>query len=221
MASAAGRYYYRPLANMWAHRATRLVTVSEAMAIEMRDYFNREVDVVSNVVAPVPFRSAAKRKVKPYFLAVGSVEPRKNLSGLWRAFQRSSLQRDFDLVLVGRQAWGTVPDGIRFTGPVSDEVLTALYQGAQAFFAASFYEGFGLPVGEATALGTPVYCSDIPAFREATSGLAQQYFDPTSIEAMSHAFTTAASASDRPLPHNPFTVERMRSQLAVVLKNAF
>jgi glycosyltransferase involved in cell wall biosynthesis len=114
----------------------------------------------------------------PYFLFVGTLEPRKNLTALveaWRAVRR---HHNIDLVLVGRRradAPQIPPEpGLLLMGEVADEKLPALYSGALAFVYPSLYEGFGLPVLEAMQCGACVIASR--AVREA-AGDAPLYAD--------------------------------------------
>ncbi len=119
----------------------------------------------------------------PYILFVGSLEPRKNLKMLLEAWQLGGFKRA-TLVVVGgsghlfaKLGIDSMPEGVRFLGPVQDEVLPALYSGAAGFVYPSIYEGFGLPPLEAMACGCPVALSDIPAHRE-VCGRTAMYFDP-------------------------------------------
>jgi glycosyltransferase involved in cell wall biosynthesis len=116
-----------------------------------------------------------------YVLAVGSIQPRKNLARLVRAYAdlrrergRSNLPQ---LVLVGRQAWlygetlraveeSGARDSIILTGYVSEGDLPALYTGALCFAYPSFFEGFGLPPLEAMRCGTPVLAGDLTSLPE-------------------------------------------------------
>lgn len=221
-ASFLGKNYYRQMAEI-ATKKGILATVSQSMAAEMREHFpNAAVHVISNVVTideigTVPSRTPEK----PYFLAVGSIEPRKNLARLAQAFQISGLATDFDLVLVGRQAWGDLPQGVKAVGAVSDGELKGFYEKSQALFVPSLYEGFGLPVGEALALGTPVYCSDLEVFRE-VAGSNANYFDPLDVDSIVSSLIKAAllKPSDRLAPHNPFSRETVASQLSEVYLRA-
>jgi glycosyltransferase involved in cell wall biosynthesis len=115
----------------------------------------------------------------PYLLYVGTIEPRKNLMTLIRAYDellRTTTLRP-QLVLCGPRGWLCdevfkliedlkLQDQIRFTGYVDDADLPALYSSAEAFVYPSFYEGFGLPPLEAMACGAPVITSDVSSLPE-------------------------------------------------------
>ncbi len=119
----------------------------------------------------------------PYILFVGSLEPRKNLKTLLKAWRLAGFDRT-TLAVVGasghlfaRLQFDSIPDRVRFLGSVEDEVLPALYSGARGFVYPSLYEGFGMPPLEAMACGCPVIVSDISVQRE-VCGAAATYFDP-------------------------------------------
>ena len=137
--------------------------------------------------------SAAEVSGAPYFVSIGTIEPRKNhllLLNLWRRMVEELGPRATPrLVLVGRRGWeneniidmldrcpqlrGVVDE----RGHVSDREMWPLLQGARALLMPSFAEGFGLPVIEALKLGVPVLCSDIPAHREIAQSAAE-FLDP-------------------------------------------
>jgi len=118
------------------------------------------------VVAPPPER--------PYFLFVGTVEPRKNLESLLEAWRDVCRDYAVDLVIAGRRRADAprIPPapGLRLAGEVPDSGLAALYSGALAFVYPSLYEGFGLPVLEAMQCGAPVIASQ--AVQEAAGDAA-------------------------------------------------
>ncbi|MCA1593941.1 MAG: glycosyltransferase family 4 protein [Acidobacteria bacterium] len=130
-----------------------------------------------------------------FVLAVGTIEPRKNLSTLVRAFAevvRHSPRTDLQLVIAGHKGWlsdalfaelkgSGVESRVVCTGYVSDEDLRALYSSCRLFVYPSIYEGFGLPPLEAMACGAPVVASRIPSLSETTGGAAR-LFDPQNVD---------------------------------------
>lgn len=128
---------------------------------------------------------------KPFVLAVGVLQPRKNLRLLAEAFgmARKEYRLPHSLVLAGKAGWGTEQEALRmaaergggpqaaealvFPGYIEDEDLPALYRAASVFAYPSLYEGFGLPPLEAMASGTPVLVSDRPAMPEVVGDAAE------------------------------------------------
>jgi glycosyltransferase involved in cell wall biosynthesis len=199
--SRGGRLYYRRLAALAAGR-THLVTVSQAVADEIASDLGLaadRVDVIPPGVRPWDPATEPERRERPYLLTVGAVEPRKNLDRLLAAYARSGLAGTVDLLLVGRSAWGSLPEGAVHLGAVDDQRLEQLYAGATAVVALSLYEGFGLPVAEALSAGTPVLCSDIASFREVAGGAAR-LVDPLDVDAVAAALRDAAAGE---LPDPP------------------
>jgi len=137
-----------------------------------------------------------------FILYVGTIEPRKNLTVLLEAF--SNLQSaicNLHLVFVGKKGWLYegffhrlrelgLEDRVIFTGYVPDEDLPAIYSAADLFVFPSLYEGFGLPVLEAMACGTPVVCSNTSSLPE-VAGDAALLVDPTDVRALAGAMERA------------------------------
>lgn len=119
-----------------------------------------------------------------YILYVGTLEPRKNIITIVRAFEKAaSSHKDVKLVLAGGVGWKSeetmkviagspFSDRIVRTGYISDEDKRLLYRGAEFFVFPSLYEGFGMPVTEAMACGTPAVIADTSSLPEASGGLA-------------------------------------------------
>lgn len=129
-----------------------------------------------------------------YFLAVGTLEPRKNLKALLLAFAAIRRETTEQLVIVGGQGWLFeetqellrklgLGNRVIFTGYAPTAELPALYQGAKLFVFPSHYEGFGLPVLEAMMSGTAVICSNTSSLPE-VGGEAVLYFDPADTDAL-------------------------------------
>jgi len=130
---------------------------------------------------------------RPYFVCVGTIEPRKNhllLLHLWRAMaERSGPGAIPKLVLIGRRGWENeqvidllercpaLKDCVEEHAGLPDARVQALIAGARGLLLPSFAEGYGMPVSEALALGVPILCSDLPALREA-GGEVPLFLDP-------------------------------------------
>ncbi|HEY1757179.1 MAG TPA: glycosyltransferase family 1 protein [Bryobacteraceae bacterium] len=137
---------------------------------------------------------------RKYVLSVSSVEPRKNVARILQAWQRAlpHLPHDLWLVMAGKQGkasvfgsgeFGPLPERVRFTGYVPDNVLPGLYAGAQAFLFPSLAEGFGFPPLEAMACGVPVLTSDTSSLIEVCGGAAS-LVDPLDVDAIAKGLVT-------------------------------
>lgn len=139
---------------------------------------------------------------RPFFLSVGSIEPRKNLLRLIEAFGENLHRFPHELLLVGNPGWDDDAvyqalrsdkwkDRARFLGPVDDEELNVLYRLADGFSFASLFEGFGLPALEAMQCGCPVISSTTTSLPEVV-GDGGLLVDPTSVEEISCAIRRIA-----------------------------
>jgi glycosyltransferase involved in cell wall biosynthesis len=175
-----------------ARAADRVLAVSEFTkreAVELLGVPESRVTVIGNAVDPV-FTPDGPAADGDYVLAVGTLEPRKNLRRTADAAARAGV----DLRVVGARGWGGV-DAPGWLGAVSDEELAALFRGARALVYPSLYEGFGIPVLEAMASGTPVVTSRGGATEEISGGAAV-LVDPRDVDAIAAGIEEAASRRD-------------------------
>jgi glycosyltransferase involved in cell wall biosynthesis len=157
--------------------AARVIAVSEFTKRElvaMLGVPEAKIRVVPNGVDEV-FAPEGPRAEGDYVLAVGTLEPRKNLARIAAAVEG-------ELRVVGRPGWGGVepPPNVVWLDDVGDEELARLYRGARCLVYASLYEGFGLPVAEALACGCPIVTSRGSAM-EVLAGADATYVDPEDV----------------------------------------
>ncbi|MFY9995221.1 MAG: glycosyltransferase family 1 protein [Leclercia sp.] len=128
---------------------------------------------------------------KDFFVFVGTIYPKKNIERMIAAFSRTDLT-NYDLVICGGKGPNSesiftapskynVESNVKFLGKVDNQTLSVLMQEARAFIFPSLYEGFGLPVLEAYAMGLPVVCSTATCLPE-IAGDAALFFDPMNID---------------------------------------
>ncbi len=191
----------RPLVNLAARRADAIITVSESARRDITRLYELppgRVHVIHEAAAPSfrPVHDARQiaRVRARYGLAprtilyVGTIEPRKNLPALLDAFaarRRTGELREHQLVCAGPYGWLSrgvenqirrlrIDQAVQFTGYVPFADLPALYSASEMFVFPSLYEGFGLPVVEAMACGTPVITGRTPALAEVAGGAIEQ-----------------------------------------------
>lgn len=197
-----------------AKKAARIATVSEYSRQDLLDIYKLPPEKVvvtyngvESIFTPQPSVPNEAEEIRrrfgvsrDYLLAVGSLQPRKNMVRLIRAYARLRSEReDFtaQMVVVGRKLWLASEifdevkrqrwaDDVILTGYVADEDLPPLYRAARAFVYPSLFEGFGLPPLEAMACGTPVVTSDVSSLPEVT-GDAALLIDPTDEQALANA----------------------------------
>lgn len=196
-------YYYQWLIPNVLRNSRHVITVSEFSKREISTFYgidSQRITVVPN--ASAFSKTEGKQPLiihpRPYFLFVGSLDPRKNLIFLLKAFLMAALD-DIDLVIVGagHASFAQNPEiekfrkqsNVVFTGYVTDDELRNYYAGALALVNPSLYEGFGLPVAEALAMGCPVLASDIDAFRE-VGGTDVVYFNTADASELSNLLIT-------------------------------
>jgi glycosyltransferase involved in cell wall biosynthesis len=178
-------------------RAARIIAaVSEFTASELERLLRvprERIRVVPNA-ADATFTDVGPCEEGDYVLAVGTLEPRKNLARTIAAAQRLGVE----LRVAGARGWGGVEargDGVRWEGEVGDEQLARLYRGALCVVYPSLYEGFGIPVLEAMACGAPVVTSRGGATDEVAGGAAV-LVDPHDVSAIAAGIEQAIARRD-------------------------
>jgi glycosyltransferase involved in cell wall biosynthesis len=194
------RLYYSLIMKRACRWASRVLTVSEFTRSQIAEWSGIPAGQVVNVGCGVdpsygpegdtynlPYR---------YFLCVSNRKPHKNEFRTVEAFAKADIEKRIHLVFTGEPTAvlarhierSGIAERVRFMGSVPEEKLPALYRGAEALLFVSLYEGFGLPLLEAMACGTPVVTSNVTALPE-TAGNAALLVDPTSVDEIAAAIT--------------------------------
>ena len=187
--------------------ASRVIAVSEftrSEVVSLLGLREDEIRVVPNAVEEV-FVPDGPRANGDYVLAVGTLEPRKNLARIAEAV-------DGELRVVGGRGWGGIdpPRNVTWLGDVDDEELAALYRGARCLVYASLYEGFGIPVAEALACGCPIVTSAGSPMTE-IAGDDATYVDPLDVESIRAGIERAFRPDPRRGPSWVEVAERTRA----------
>ncbi|MFZ1626897.1 MAG: glycosyltransferase family 1 protein [Candidatus Moraniibacteriota bacterium] len=196
------RFFLSLLIPRTFRRSDAIVVPSEFTRSEILKYYSIPVEhvvVIENAAAEEWFQPIRNEEIERvtatygltpgrYYVSSGTMQPRKNIAFLIKAFVQAREQYglSFPLVLTGSLAGHNVDSqvqrqasagGVLSVGYLSDADLRALVSGAAAYIFPSLYEGFGIPIEEALAVGTEVFVSDIPVFHEVGRERVR-YFDP-------------------------------------------
>ena len=179
--------------------ATGIIANSQVTLDEFANHARRKGKVMPASTSawisgnPIPEGTSRSAMGRPYFVAVGTIEGRKNhilLLQIWQYLVEQFGSQAPHLLIIGQRGWEAehalamldrnpaLRGPVRELGDCDDVELARLISGARALLMPSFAEGFGLPVVEALQLGTPVIASDLPVFRE-IAGDIPTYLDPT------------------------------------------
>jgi glycosyltransferase involved in cell wall biosynthesis len=190
-------------------RAAGMIAISESTktdTIRVLGLAPERIEVIYPGVAEAFFDAAPAVRSKPYILFVGTIEPRKNVDILLDAYAGlpASLRQEYDLVIAGPVGWGDSSTvrrlragmaGVEYVGYVAERDLPGLTAGAAAFVYPSLYEGFGLPVAQAMAAGTPVITSNVSSLPE-VAGDAALLVDPRSEAELGAALRKALESAE-------------------------
>lgn len=178
------RMYLKALIERSIHKASTIITDSEVVKDELKQAYPNANTIQAIHLGVDDEQYTPKMDVRdegilhkhqinnPYFLFVGTIEPRKNLDTVLLAFQHAKEKGlEYRFVVIGRYGWMMdnamlQQDGVLWLGHVEESELPTLYRHADVLLAPSLYEGFDLPTVEALACGTHVIASDIPVHRE-------------------------------------------------------
>jgi glycosyltransferase involved in cell wall biosynthesis len=223
---ASGRRFHERATRIAVAEAARVLVPSAATARDLVDLYGLEparVTVTPLGADPPPEADvgSARRLLErlgvggPFLLAVGTLEPRKNLVRLVAAFAEAASELpEHHLVVVGPAGWGeslersAVPPRVALAGRVGERALAGLYAAAAGLAYPSLYEGFGLPVVEAMAHGVPVLTSDRSSLPEVAGGAAL-LVDPEDVPAIAKGLVELVS--DRALRERLVAAGRRRA----------
>jgi glycosyltransferase involved in cell wall biosynthesis len=204
------RLYFRSMIPAAVLRSDKVIAISESAKRDLLRFVTTDEGKINVIHHGVERRFQPVREKgrldnirekyglgRRFILFVGLIEPRKNLENLVDAYVSSGLGEDFDLVLAGNLGWGysgllrkigssQFRERIHLPGYIADADLPGLFSMAVAFVYPSVYEGFGLPVLEAMACGTPVITSQISSLPEVV-GDAAILVDPSDPKALASA----------------------------------
>ncbi len=217
------RLYLTMMSRRSCRRARHIITISESGRQDVHQFFDVPLERITvvypgvdSVYKPLPaddvtvFRQA-KQLPNRFLLHVGTLQPRKNIPVLLKAFTRvikdSARSDDLHLILAGGKGWLFdeifrlveqlgIQTWVHFTGYVPDDELPLWYNAATAFVFPSVYEGFGMPVVEAMACGTPVIASNASSIPEA-AGTAALLFAPQDMDGLVEAITAVIHSPSR------------------------
>jgi glycosyltransferase involved in cell wall biosynthesis len=185
--SFLGKNYYKKNMTKSILQSDLIICPSNAIRTEIHDKFSIPTSKIVSISHgnSLP-KGTVKPSSKPYFLSIGTIEPRKNLDFYAQAIKESKLESNFDFVHVGRKGWGNLPSNLNNIEVKNDQELANLIINAQAVVIPSLYEGFGLPVLESHAQGTPVVISDNPALVELSTS-SDKIFELGNLESLTLA----------------------------------
>jgi glycosyltransferase involved in cell wall biosynthesis len=200
-------------------KASRIITISEFSKSEIEGIYHYPTEKITVAYPGYEQFTVSNLKIElarvknkydiagNYLLYLGTLQPKKNLEGLVKAFAQVEDKFPEKLVIAGKKGWLyeeifqkvkelNLEDRVIFTGFVEEEEKPYLIAGARAYILPSFYEGFGIPVVEAMALGVPVVAANAGSLPEA-GGQAAVYCDPYQVGSIAAAIEKVLSLNKR------------------------
>ena len=201
------RLYYATVMNRACHRAASILTVSDFTRGQIIDWSGVPPEKVFKVGCAVDpaYRpgEGSNRLPFPYLLCVSNRKRHKNEYRIVDAFAKARLDPQVHLVFTGERTFDLknriescqLSSRLYFMGVVPESELPSIYRGAEALIFPSLYEGFGFPILEAMACGTPVVTANVTAMPE-VAGDAALLVDPTSVEQIALAMEQIVSDTE-------------------------
>lgn len=221
MLDRAHRWHFNRYFPRYAAKAKHIITVSDYSKQDIVSHYgvkSEKVSVVYNGVSDafLPLDQISKARIRseisagaPYFVFVGSLHPRKNITRLLRAFDlfKETTGLPHQLLIIGKRAFLNKEmdrvylelkhkDSVRFTGRLAEQSMIEAIAAAEAMTFVPLFEGFGMPIIEAYSCGVPVITSDVSALPE-IAGESAILVDPKSEKAIADAMTVIASDEKR------------------------
>jgi glycosyltransferase involved in cell wall biosynthesis len=195
--SFLGKNYYKKNMTKAILRSDLIICPSNAIKAEVHNKFSIPTSKIVSISHgnSLP-KGIVKLLTKPYFLSIGTIEPRKNLDFYAQAIKESKLELRFDFFHVGRKGWGNLPSNLKSIDVGNDQELANLISNAQAVVIPSLYEGFGLPVLESHAQGIPVVISDNPALVELSTS-SDKIFELGNLDSLTSALKYFAETKQK------------------------
>ena len=200
-----GRLYRRLIVPRAIRRANWIIVDADSTRAQLAERYPSVANRITVIGIPIAerfftHRPAGAAPERPYFVAFGGIDPRKNVERILQAFAAvRAAHRSSELILIGTQGpldGDRAPAGVQIRRSISEDELVDLYANASGLVYPSLSEGFGVPILEATALGVPVITSDRDPMR-ALAGEGTILVDPENIKAITAAMLTLLRDADR------------------------
>jgi glycosyltransferase involved in cell wall biosynthesis len=195
--SFLGKNYYKKNMTKAILQSDLIICPSNAIRTEIHNKFS----IPTSKIICIPHGNSLPKGVvspstKPYFLSIGTIEPRKNLEFYAQAIKESKMESNFDFFHVGRRGWANLPSNLKSIDVKNDQELANVIINAQAVVIPSLYEGFGLPVLESHAQGTPVVISNDPALVELSTS-SDKIFELGNLDSLTLALKYFAESKQK------------------------